>query len=256
MSETPPTPPPAPDAVAWGLTEALAILAAALAAQLFLAALLGTFARGVIGLLDTGVLRGPEDVDNLVVLVTVAPAAILSSAFTIALLHHSVSRIHGRPLLSSLRLKRPGAGATAAFLALGAGVAVVFAAAASLYPPSEDQDVGGALTHLLESGPVGQALWLTLAAVVAPVVEEMLFRGYLYLGARRRLGPLGAGAFGAITFAALHVGETGSYWPALTGIFLLAALLTVILERTGNLTYCICCHLGYNAALVGLALTG
>jgi membrane protease YdiL (CAAX protease family) len=95
-----------------------------------------------------------------------------------------------------------------------------------------------------------------VAVVLAPVVEEVLFRGYSYLGARARVGARSAMAGVTLLFVVLHLGETGDWWPAITGIALVSFLLVSIMERTENLTHCIACHAGYNAALAGLSFAG
>lgn len=251
-----PAPPPTDglvDPAPWGLRGAVLIPVAAYGTQIILAMLLAMVAWGALALLDPGLIRDSAEKEALIVEVTIVPLALVSSLVTLGLVYFSVVVVSRRPLLESLHLKRPAPSLAAGFTLLGCVMAILYISGAIAFPPSPDQEVGGPLARLAESGPVGYAIWMALATVMAPLVEEVLFRGYAYLGARRALGPAAAGAGVTVVFTLMHAFETGTYWPALAGILALSALLIVVMERTGNLTYCICCHLGYNA---GLGLLG
>lgn len=86
-------------------------------------------------------------------------------------------------------------------------------------------------------------LWqiVIAAACIAPVTEEILFRGYCYPVFKRVIGPLPA-AFGtSLLFAAVH--NNALSFPGLT---LLALALTVVYERTGSLLVPILMHAWFN----------
>lgn len=89
---------------------------------------------------------------------------------------------------------------------------------------------------------------LVVAAVLAPVVEEIVFRGLLYRWVRERLGVLPGVGISAVLFAVLH-GIPG----LIPGIIVLGALLAVVYERAGSLWAPILVHGAYNA-LVTTAL--
>jgi membrane protease YdiL (CAAX protease family) len=224
--------------------------------QLVFGLLLGGIAGAIIVWLDPGLVRSQEELAEAILQVTIIPLAILSSLFTLGLIYASVVFVCRRPFLESLGLRRPDPSSLAGSLLLGAVAAALYVGVALLLPPGPDQEPGGPISKLAESGPFGHAVWIFLAVVMAPAVEEILFRGYAYLGARRKLGPVGAGAVVTVFFLLLHVTETGAYLPALAGIGTLATVLVVLMERTGNLTYCIACHLGYNAMLATMSMFG
>jgi len=240
----------------WGLRGAVYVTALSGLSQLVFGLLLGGIAGMVIAWLDPGLIGSGEQFGEAVLQVTIIPLALLSSLFTLTLIYISVVLVCRRPLLESLGLRRPDASALTASLLLGAAAAALYVGVALLLPPGPDQDLGGPISKLAESGPFGHAIWILMAVVMAPAVEEILFRGYAYLGVRRRLGPLWAGAAVTTFFVLLHITETGTYLPALAGIATLATALIVMMERTGNLTYCIACHLGYNAMLAVMSLFG
>ncbi len=88
--------------------------------------------------------------------------------------------------------------------------------------------------------------------VVAPVVEETLFRGYFYPVLKRFGGPLWSSFLVSAIFALSH-GNTG----AMAGLFALAICLTVSYERYGSLWVSVGMHAGFNAiSLVLLYLQG
>ena len=86
---------------------------------------------------------------------------------------------------------------------------------------------------------------LVMAIVVAPLAEEMIFRGYLYPVGKRFLGPFVSAVFTSALFAALH-GHAASV-PAL---FTLALCLTLSYERNGSLLMPMIMHAIFNAVSV------
>ncbi len=98
----------------------------------------------------------------------------------------------------------------------------------------------------------GLAWALLLGAVVAPVAEEVFFRGFLYAGLRGRWG-LGWGlAVSALIFGLAHL---------MPGVLVPIALLGVVLawlyEVTGSLWPSILLHMAINGlALVAAYVVG
>lgn len=89
-------------------------------------------------------------------------------------------------------------------------------------------------------------LWIALLAVnavcVAPVVEELLFRGVLHGFLSRKLGFFWAAGLSAFLFAVVHVTPS-----VLLPIFVLGFLLAAIYERRGSLYENILFHALFNA---------
>lgn len=81
------------------------------------------------------------------------------------------------------------------------------------------------------------------AAVVAPVVEEFIFRGYFYGTFRHYIGPLGAMVVTSLLFAAIHLNLL-----ALPGLFVLALCFSLAYEATGSLLVPIVMHAIFNAS--------
>lgn len=97
--------------------------------------------------------------------------------------------------------------------------------------------------------PVVVALMAIAAVVVAPIAEEVVFRGYLYPAAKHFCGPVGGILFSSLVFAAAHGNVV-----AIAPLFLLAVLLCLIYEFTGSIWANISVHFLFNAATVTIQL--
>ena len=89
-------------------------------------------------------------------------------------------------------------------------------------------------------------LTLLKSALLAPVLEELFFRGYL-LHAMKRFGEPRAAAVSALCFALVHLGGTPCAWVMYAAMGLLLAALTM---RTGSLLAPMLVHAVYNLMLV------
>ncbi len=106
----------------------------------------------------------------------------------------------------------------------------------------------------LKNGEVLAPLAIALVAVgVAPVIEELIFRGVLFRWLQARVGT-GAGVFlSALIFSIVH-------WNllALLPVFVLGLLLALLFHRTGSLWAAMSLHASFNlgSLLISLAMSG
>lgn len=108
----------------------------------------------------------------------------------------------------------------------------------------------------VEKNASGLALVLfTIGAVVmAPLVEETLYRGLVLRGLLRRFSPGPAVFISAVIFAGVHyLGDPNTLrsLPALTALGIVLGVVTV---RTGNLSQAILIHAGFNLTTVTLVI--
>ena len=87
-------------------------------------------------------------------------------------------------------------------------------------------------------------IYFVLACVLAPIFEEIVFRGYLYAGLRRLANPRQAMLMGGLIFAAVHMNSE-----ALVIIALIGVMLCYLYERTRSLLPGMIAH-GLHNALV------
>jgi membrane protease YdiL (CAAX protease family) len=109
------------------------------------------------------------------------------------------------------------------------------------------------LTHA--SGPK-LAVFAVVAAFVAPVCEELLFRGLLLRALRRRMSPTAAVIVQALAFALAHpmLSPTLGDFAVVPALFLLGAVSGVVAVRRGDLSASILMHIGFNLVTTLIAL--
>lgn len=96
----------------------------------------------------------------------------------------------------------------------------------------------------------GALALLVLLAVVAPVVEELLFRGLLQRGLARYLPLPAAMVVTTLLFAAAHL--QGTQFP---GLVVVGLVLSVLAWRCARLGPCIVAHMTFNAVTVVALVT-
>jgi len=87
------------------------------------------------------------------------------------------------------------------------------------------------------------------AVVVAPIAEEVIFRGFLYPVVKRYSEPWFAAIFTGCLFGVIHFNLMSFPLLALMGI-----VLVVLYEITGSLWVPIACHAAFNALQVGFMM--
>ena len=98
------------------------------------------------------------------------------------------------------------------------------------------------------SGSGDFARGLILAAVIAPVVEEIIFRGIILRGFRANYGKTRALLFSSLLFGLVHLNP----WQFLPAV-VLGLFLGALYIRTGTVVATIAAHAVYNGALMILS---
>jgi len=107
---------------------------------------------------------------------------------------------------------------------------LIYAATASalgLEPPPE---LAENIPRLFGTGYTGLIFAVVITVFIAPVAEELVFRGFLYPAFRKRLGMKWAVFLSAVVFALFHP----SVWLILP-IVLIGVILAILFERLGSL---------------------
>ena len=241
VSAPPPSPAnPDPDNPPWGLPGALGLLLVTfgLMVAMTLAFLIPyVFYRGVQ--LDAFPEFAAKDPGALFVqILSVIPAHL----FTLGLAWLLVTRAGKYPFLRTLGLEWRGWFTVLWTSLLAVVLLIVGIAIAKLTGPADN-----ALEQLVRSSRGAALVVAFAAAVTAPLVEEIVFRGVLYAALRRLIGTAGAVAAVLLLFAVIHVPQ---YWPSygvITTILLLSLVLTLIRAYTGRLLPCFIVHLVFNS---------
>jgi membrane protease YdiL (CAAX protease family) len=90
-----------------------------------------------------------------------------------------------------------------------------------------------------------------LVCVLAPIAEELFFRGFCFTALRRTLGMLPAAALTGIIFGAIHLGGTDIEF--IVPLMVFGFFLCLLYVWTGSLLPCIVLHALNNALALGVS---
>jgi membrane protease YdiL (CAAX protease family) len=91
-------------------------------------------------------------------------------------------------------------------------------------------------------------LILIVAAIgMAPLVEELVFRGFLYPVLARRLGVAAGVALTGALFGLMHVPQLRGAWWQIALLFAVGVVFTWVRAASGSVAAAFFLHLGYNA---------
>jgi membrane protease YdiL (CAAX protease family) len=235
-----PPPVPARPRIRWGLPDVGVAWVVGLVAALVVSSIVAA-AAGV----DTS--RVSDDVGVLL-------ASVVGQAIGVIGTLELVARRKGRGSLRAdfgLVARLPGGRLTTAALWLLAGVALQLAIlpflqiVVNVHGKAETQDV---VEQFKQARGPALVLFAVIVVTVAPVAEELLFRGALLRALQRRMTPAWAVFVSALAFAAVHPLLSPSIGSviAIPGLFALGLLSAALAIRTGNLSASILLHAGFN----------
>jgi membrane protease YdiL (CAAX protease family) len=139
---------------------------------------------------------------------------------------------------------------------VGMGVVLAVVATQALYPLSQLLPKGHRTQDIVDtfkaSSGLATALFVIGVLVLAPTVEELLFRGVLLRALLRRVPPGPAIVISGLVFALVHplLDPTLGTLVAVPALFALGLLSGYQAARTGRLSRSIALHVGFNALTV------
>ncbi|MGB7844318.1 MAG: CPBP family intramembrane glutamic endopeptidase [Candidatus Acidiferrum sp.] len=99
-------------------------------------------------------------------------------------------------------------------------------------------------------------LFMAMAVLVAPLVEETLFRGYLYPLFARSFGIAPGILLTGVLFGLMHGAQLGWTWGLVSVMILVGTVFTIVRARTGSVFASYLMHLGYNSLISFFAILG
>jgi hypothetical protein len=161
------------------------------------------------------------------------------------------ARMTSRPTPADFGLRPVALRPAAKWMAIGWGVFFTFSAiwAAVLNLDETDdlpKELGADKNHVAALIAVG-----VLVCVVAPICEEIFFRGYFFTALRNWHGPWPAVVITGIVFGGIHAGSAPAGF--LVPLMVLGGALCVIYWKTGSLLPCIALHALNNALAFGVS---
>jgi membrane protease YdiL (CAAX protease family) len=181
---------------------------------------------------------------------------VLWYALIFLFLYVTLSVLRGFPFWRTLgwrKIKRPNGQPRSPWLFFFGGCILsilVFIVTAKMQPP-EDVPIEELFRYKNTA-----ILFMAMAVLVAPLVEETVFRGYLY--------PLFAKYFGVgtsilvtgVLFGLMHGAQLGWTWGLVSVLIVVGVIFTFVRARTGSVFASFLLHLGYNSMIALVTILG
>ncbi len=132
---------------------------------------------------------------------------------------------------------------------LFAGLGLFLVGTLIIFPLVSMADQSQQVVHDLQTATGGKlAVFAIIAGLVAPICEELLFRGLLLRALRRRMDPTAAVAVQALAFALAHplLSPTVGDLAVVPALLLLGLASGIVATRKGTLGPSIFMHIGFN----------
>jgi membrane protease YdiL (CAAX protease family) len=182
---------------------------------------------------------------------------VLLYALALLFLYVSLSVLPGSPFWRTLgwrKITKPNGGRPRSpwlFFFAGCGLSVlVFIVTAKMQPP-EDVPIEELFRYKNTA-----ILFMAMAVLVAPLVEETIFRGYLYPLFAKYLG-VGTGVLvTGVLFGLMHGAQLGWTWNLVSVLITVGVIFTFVRARTGSVFSSFLLHLGYNSTIAVVSILG
>jgi membrane protease YdiL (CAAX protease family) len=152
---------------------------------------------------------------------------------------------HGLPFWQTLAWRRISARAAGICALAGVAMAILIQFAPPLLPSTQDYP----LQKMFNSPASGYTL-AAFAILIAPFMEELIFRGLLFAFFEKMAGVPLAVVGTAGLFAALHVSQYWGAWNHVALLTLVGICFSAVRGATGSVTPSFVLHTTYNATLI------
>jgi len=222
----------------WTLADVVRILLVAIVALVVLGAVIVPVAARRLGVPATSaqITENPR-----VALPVQAAAYVVVLIFMVITL-----RVRELPFWKSIRWNWPGP-KSPAYLLTGALLGFLIEGASAFLPIPKEVPFDKYFTDA-----TGAYLMAIFGVTLAPLMEELFFRGFLYPALSRSLGVAFSLIFTSAVFAFLHAAQLAHAWAPLFLIFIVGLTLTYIRARTRSVASSFLIHAGYNSTLFAL----
>ena len=242
----------------WAIWEALLVFALFLGSQPLLALLGVEIARGFLPS-EIPAAAARREVLRIVLPTMLPLVVLISHLMGWGAIFYLIAARHRFSFSEGLRLRGMGGFRPGLFqrgiLPIGGGMALQWGGRLIGELIHSSQGLENLTSRYLALGGWAIFLLAAMAVVMAPPLEEALFRGILQPALKRRMGfPLAALAVTA-AFTATHASQYINYPPALVLIFVCGGILSLLREAADSLWPPILFHFGFNlAAMLPLLL--
>jgi Predicted metal-dependent membrane protease len=170
---------------------------------------------------------------------------IISGVFTVAILFF-VYAVQKRKFVNEISLRKTPPIPMAVVAVCAVAFQFVTVVAISAIPISDE------LTEILEQ--VGQRLMggspvlkVINIAIITPIVEEVVFRGFIFSRLRKAMNPVAAAAISGVMFGLVHGNIIAFVYATVLGIF-----MALVMEKYNSILPAILCHMVFNGTNLAL----
>lgn len=183
--------------------------------------------------------------DPRVIIPAQSAAYLVVVAYMVAII-----RMGGRPFLPAVQWNFPGRNAIG-YAALGIALAILVQTASALLPIPKSLPIDQYFSNV-----TGAYMMAVFGVTLAPLVEELFFRGFLYPVLAQRWGVTASITITALAFASIHESQLAHAWAPLLLLWFVGIVFTWVRARTHSVGSTFCIHAGYNFTLFFLLFLG
>ncbi|MGB2672793.1 MAG: CPBP family intramembrane glutamic endopeptidase [Candidatus Acidiferrum sp.] len=182
---------------------------------------------------------------------------VLWYAFIFLFLYVTLSVLRGFPFWQTLgwrKITRRDGGRPRSpwlFFLGGCGLSVVVSAVTAKVQPPENVPIEELFRFKNTA-----LLFMAMAVLVAPLVEETVFRGYLYPLFAKYFGVATSVIITGVLFGLMHGAQLGWTWSLVSVLILVGVIFTFARARTGSVFASFLLHLGYNSTIALVTILG
>jgi uncharacterized protein len=174
----------------------------------------------------------------------ILPVQVAAYAVVVLFMYALVRHSYGRPFWPSVKWNWRRARPALAYVGGGVLLATAVQAASSVLPIPKSLPI-----EKMFNTQSGAYLMAAFGISIAPLMEELFFRGFLYPVLARRMGMWAGVLLTGAAFAALHESQLGHAWAPVMLLFVVGVVLTLARARTGSVAAGFLIHVGYNLML-------
>lgn len=158
-----------------------------------------------------------------------------------------VKVVHRASFLQAIHWFRDRTFGTGFLIALGATLAVSVLIVSTMLPPSQPPPI-----EKLMSSTAALYVFAVFGIVMAPLVEEIIFRGFLFKAFFDVGGASVAIPSTAALFTLLHIPQLWGSWAGIGLIFVVGYILSLVRQKSNSLIPPFIIHTAYNSMLFAL----
>jgi len=166
-------------------------------------------------------------------------------------IYFTVTLKYSSPFWLSIKWVPRGTHYLLTYLSLGILLALTVLGISAVLPSPKKPPLEELLKY-----PTSAFLFAALGVFVAPFVEEVIFRGFIYPIVERKLGRILAVLATALLFTTVHVTQLWGSWSGIVLILLVGITLSTVRAKTDSLIPSFVIHLSYNSTICLLFLVG